>query len=280
MIKLLPNKKIAVFLLATKKEFEVGLVNQCIEAYLNKIPSAKYCIDFFIFFNQLHDEYESLNKFSFHHNVNSLIIHSYDYSLAEDVYVRTSREINSNVHAAKHPLGGSGGANLLFFESIFSLFNQKHENFLLIECDSRPIKDYWFDSLLNNIKDLQFLIFGSSYKGQQDLPLYESWTGHLNGIAIYKNSLHTNNLLQFAKKFIQSAVKNNINKFISFDVGIWLSAQTLTWKKYLKNNDINFNFLIDSEVISNYSLYADINLSESEILKRNPKTIILHQKWN
>lgn len=57
-------------------------------------------------------------------------------------------------------------------------------------------------------------------------------------------------------------------------------TQTLNWRNYLKNNNINFKPLIDSEVISNYSLYTDINLSESEILKRNPKTIILHQKWN
>jgi hypothetical protein len=275
------TNKIALVFLFTKSEYEKGFIKKCLDAFFENEISKFVSVDLFFFFNKgdksLFPDCFSLSK---HKNVHNCYFHSFNYSESLDIYCRSFDEFRRNPKAKTHVLGGSGGANLLFYDSFISLLNKNYENYLLLESDSKPVKNQWLDELLGDIKSKSFLIYGSTYKGIQKLPDFESWTGHLNGIAVYRNNQHLKHLLIESRKFIAYNVKHNINKFISFDVGIWMYTQTLNWINYLKNNNINFKPLIDSEVISNYSLYTDINLSESEILKRNPKTIILHQKWN
>jgi len=147
----------------------------------------------------------------------------------------------------------------------------------MIECDSRPLQNNWIDSLVNFV-DSSFCIAGSRYRGQQVISELESWSGHLNGVAIYKCSSETKYILTKAEELIKFHVKHNINKFINFDVGIHYFSQTRMFYKYFENK--NFTPLLNCNIISNYSLDSDMNFSIDEILEDYPNTIILHQKWN
>lgn len=275
------TNKLACVLLCTKKEYDVGLVKKCLDLYSSQHKDCFLSIDFFIYFNKgSTSDYSDLLLYEQFSNVNKVSLSSFEYTDDQDLYIRSPQQMKQLRVRNTHKLGGSGGANLLFYDSMISLMDQDYDNYLMIECDSRPLSSNWIDGILLAIDSTDFLVYGSSYKGSQALPNYECWTGHLNGVAVYKNNKHTKHLLLESRKLIEYHVTHNINKFISFDVGIWMYTQTLKWRNYTKNNNINFKPLIDSDIISNYSLYADINLSESEILNRNPKTIILHQKWN
>jgi len=274
------SNNIAIALLTTEKEYKDGSLIECLNYYFNDHVSKDISIDLFIYFNKGNDsQYPSIFNFSNHKNVNSLNVHYHHLSEHEDTYFRTPQSMRRIPKSRLHPLGGSGGPNLLCYKSMIRLMDSDYENILMVECDSRPIKKYWLDCLLPHL-DKDFLLLGSRNKGQQQLSPYETWSGHLNGIAVYKVSPHTKHLLDQSKKLIKHQVYHNINKFISFDVGIWLFTQTFEWYKYLSDHKINFETLIDSEVISNYSLYADITLNEEDILSKHPNTIILHQKWN
>lgn len=278
---MIKTNNLAIVLLATLQEYKAGLVTKCLDEYLNKSVSCKYTFDFFIFFNRPEiNNYSDLEDYKLHSNINNLFIINYNYSDAEDLYVRTPQEMRRNPSSKQHALGGSGGANLLFYDSMLHCFNLEYDNFMMIECDSRPIVNNWFDRLNNGITNKDFLIMGSRYKGYQTLPSYESWTGHLNGIAVYKNVEHTRHFLLKSRELIKYSVSHNINKFISFDVANWNYSQTLEWKNYLTKHNIYYQALVESELISNYSLYVDSKFSKEDILSRNPQTIILHQKWN
>lgn len=273
------SNNIALVLLTTQKEYNLGLSQKCLDCYLNKKFSKHYSIDIFIFLNKGKlDEYPDFHKYKVNENVNNIYIYSHEYSDQDDIYIRTPAEMRRSRNI--HKLGGSGGANLLFFDSFNLLLEKEYSNFLMIESDSRPLKQYWLDLINKNIKDQSFLILGSSYKGRQVLPEYECWTAHLNGIAIYKCSPHTKSLLNIARNLIAYHVKQNINKFISFDVGIWMAISTMKWHKYVLDHKITLNPLQYCDFISNYSLFSDIQLTKQQILKDHPKTIILHQKWN
>jgi hypothetical protein len=280
-VKATYTNELAVILLCTKKEYELGLVKKCLDRYFLNENGSIFSLDLFIYFNQGSiDDYADLLKYKSQPNINEIYIHSFNYTQEQDLYIRSPKHMKELRIKNSHFLGGSGGANLLFYDSLIPSMDQSYENYLMIESDSRPLSIDWVSKLMQAFRKTDFLVFGSTYKGSQLLPSYECWTGHLNGVAVYKKNEHTKHLLLESRQLIKYHVRHNINKFISFDVGIWMYTQTLNWRNYLKNNNINFKPLIDSEVISNYSLYTDINLSESEILKRNPKTIILHQKWN
>lgn len=275
-----PTNEIAIVLLCTKREYELGFFQKCLDSYFDNNCSRDHSVDLFLFFNTGNrNDYPLIDKYLLNKNINDIKFHSFNYSEAQDIYFRTPQEMRK-FNSKTHELGGSGGANLLFFDSMLSLIGLKYKNYLMIESDSRPIKSFWLDLFLRHYTFQDFLIFGSRYKGLQELPKYESWTGHLNGIAIYKNNNHLKHLLQEARSYIKYSVYHNINQFMSFDVAIWLFSKTLNFQNYLNSHRINYEVLVNSKVISNYSLFCDLNLSRSEILKRDPETIILHQKWN
>lgn len=275
------TKDLAVIFLCTENEYKSGFFEKCINKYLSNTVSEKYKFDFFLFFNRGNEsQYPLIDKCKKHPNINKVFFHNHSLSDDEDVYYRTQQQMRMARGKKIHPLGGSGGANLLFYRSFESLYSKKYKNYLMIESDSKPIKSFWFDGLMSSIHKKQFLIYGSTYKGSQQIPDYEWWTGHLNGIAIYKNNQHTQHLLIESEKLIKYYVRHNINKFISFDVAIWNFTHTLNWQRYIRKNKINYEYLYDSPEISNYSLTNDIPFSIEDILIRHPDTIILHQKWN
>lgn len=267
------TKTLAVVLVATRRELLQGDVRRCLDAYF-KTAKGTCKVDLKIFFNVGDEqEYEDLKRYEIYPSVNKVSIVSHNLSSLNDIYIRTPEEARArNVMPS---LGASAGANNLFFDSMIPLMEEDYENYLMIETDSRPLTSKWIEGITEYIKGKKFLIAGSQYKGTQRLSDYETWTGHLNGIAVYKKSKKLKWLLTETKKFIEYQVKEKKEIFLSFDVAIHLFLSTRKGLKYIRSK----NLLIDTPIITNMSLPCDADVDTSEVVEKYPKTIILHQKY-
>ncbi len=273
------TNKLSVVLLATQKEYDSGLVKKCLDRYFQTDASTDKSIDLFIFFNNGgKQKYIDLLEYKNCKNVNEVKIKSHNLQGVDDLYLRTPQELQTANLDKIPPLGGSNGANNLFFDSMIPLMQEDYRDFLMIECDTRPVQNNWIDGVIQYCNQNAFMIAGSTYKGKLQLPDFEFWTGHLNGVAIYRTSSNLSTFLQLSKRTIQHLVLNNQNHFVSFDVGMHHFAHTKIGRKYFNDRNIQQNNLIDSPIISNYSVPEDSELSIEDIKKEHPKTIILHKK--
>ena len=272
---------LSIVLLASKFEYDSGAVYECLNKYFKDICSVDKKIDLFIFFNNGDPEdYADLLGYKTHPNINDVFVLSCDLQGLDDLYARTPAELQKLNLKTLPTLGGSAGPNNLFFSSMNHLSDSNYRDLLMIECDTQPIADFWLDKIVNYCDNNKFMIAGSTYKGKQDLPMYEAWTGHLNGVAIYRNSSHLHMFFKLSKKTIAYKVANGKNHFISFDVGMHAFLGTQYGRKHFNNRDNQEYHLIDSPIISNYSLPIDSDTTINSVKKQYPQTIILHKKWN
>jgi len=271
--------QLSIVLLATQKEYQSGDVTACLDKYFKTNASVDKKIDLHIFFNKGEEsDYNDLLDYQNCENVNEVKIKSQKLQGIDDLYLRTPKELQAANLDKVPPLGGSNGANNLFFDSMIPLMQENYRDFLMIECDTFPITDYWIDRMIGYCDNHTFMIAGSTYKGKLKLPDFEFWTGHLNGVAIYRSSSNLSTFFELSKKTIQYLVSSNQNHFISFDVGMHHFAHTKIGRKYFNDRNIQQNNLIDSPIISNYSVPEDGELSIEDIKKEHPQTIILHKK--
>ena len=271
--------QLSIVLLATQKEYQSGYVTACLDKYFKTNASVDKKIDLHIFFNKGEEsDYNDLLDYQNCENVNEVKIKSHNLQGVDDLYLRTPQELQQ-ANLDKVPLlGGSNGANNLFFDSMIPLMQENYRDFLMIECDTFPITDYWIDRMIGYCDNHTFMIAGSTYKGKLKLPDFEFWTGHLNGVAIYRASSNLSTFFELSKKTIQYLVSSNQNHFVSFDVGMHHFAHTKIGRKYFNDRNIQQNNLIDSPIISNYSLPQDTECSIEDIKKEHQQTIILHKK--
>ena len=273
------TNKLSVVLLATQKEYDSGLVKKCLDRYFQTDASTDKSIDLFIFLNNGGEQkYIDLLEYKNCKNVNEVYIKPHDLQGIDDLYLRTPQELQQANLDKVPPLGGSNGANNLFFDSMIPLMREHYRDFLMIECDTFPIADYWIDRMIGYCDNHTFMIAGSTYKGKQKLPIFEAWTGHLNGVAIYRRSDALADFFRLSKKTIAYKVINNKNHFISFDVGMHAFLGTLNGRKYFNNPSLPHNYLIDCPIISNFSLPVDAGTTIESVKKQYPQTIILHKK--
>ena len=273
------SNKLCLVLLATSKEYRSGEVHKCLDSYFSSEASQGHSIDVKIFFNNGDlSNYSDLLKYEKNKNINKVIIKSLKIEGMDDLYCRTPQELK-NLQNIKIPLlGGSAGPNNLFFNSMIPLMGEPYRDYLMIECDTLPIKNYWADKVIEYCSNSSFMIAGSMYTGKHQLPSFDSWTGHLNGVAIYRRSENLKSFLSLSRKTIINKVASNKNYFVSFDVGMHNFLGTLNGRKYFNNPDLPDNMLIDSPIISNFSLPIDTATSIKSVKEQYPQTIILHQK--
>ena len=273
------STKLAVVLLNTKREYVAGHTHKCLDAFFKTRASLDKKIDLLIYFNQGDtSEYNDLLEYKNCANVNDVKIHSHELSDLDDLYARTPKELEE-INLPKVPaLGGSAGPNNLFINTMTSLVGSEYRDLLMLEPDTQPIQDYWIDKISEYCDSEKFLIAGSCYRGNQDLYTFGEWTGHLNGVAIYRNSAMLGLLFKYSKSLIKHEVGLCNNNFISFDVAMHTFACTLSGRKHFNNRDLPHNQLIDCPVISNYSLPQDADTTIESVKKEYPKTIILHKK--
>lgn len=271
------TKKMAVVLVATKRELENGDVRKCLDNYF-KTEKGTFKIDLKIYFNIGDEqEYQDLKRYEMYPSVNKVTIKSHRLSSIDDLYIRTPEQAKNRNVIPK--LGASAGANNLFFDTMIPLMEDKYEYYLMIETDSRPLIQEWIEGIMKYADKESFLIAGSHYKGTQELTEYESWTGHLNGIAIYKKSKKLQWLLRKTKRFIAYQVVHKNEIFLSFDVAMHLYISTIKGLKYFRNIKTPWNKLMDTPIITNMSLPCDKEIDTNEVVDKYPATIILHQKY-
>lgn len=268
---------LVVALVTTTKEYESGQVKKCLDQYFRTKGSVDKKIDLHIFFNKP-IECNDLLEYELCENINEVKIIHHNFNELDDLYAKNPQELLKLKLPKLPKLGGSAGANNLFFDSMIPLCESNYDQCLMIETDSKPIKENWIDKIIEYSENNKFLIGGSLYKGNQTLYTFGSWTGHINGVAIYKLNVAQKALLSNSKKLIETEVALNGAQFISFDCAIHQYTCTLDGTRFFRRRNAQDYHVIDTPIISNLSLDHDKSIPEEEILKKYPQTIILHQK--
>jgi hypothetical protein len=294
---------LAVALFTTKKEYDGGQVHSMMNNYIKQMPSNNFCFDWYIVFDQGDEsDYKDLLNYSAHKNLQNIFIHSLEIPDKDNVYSREYKEkilIKEFKEMGMPKLGTTSGPNLLFFEGMSLLKKENIKNILLLETDTRPLQDLWYDKLLDFSQNNNFLIAGSTYKGKLKIKSNVPWKDHLNGVAIYRNCEKMHDLITLARKHIEDYIHTSsvvikyspethicpgalkecgITKImlsINYDIAI---NQVSKKEDYIKNNDPSL--LKDTEIFTNISLPIDESTTEQEILNVHPNTVILHQKYS
>ena len=184
------TNEICVFFLTTINEYKKGDLVKSLNYYLSNCES-KYKFDIILVFDTTNGIKQSYsNEFSKieskYKNVRNIFILSNQLEEDENFY---DMSLLNKVDLDKYPMGASHGINLHFYMTLDKLLNLDYRAFLLLESDTKPLKSDWFDVILSYTKNNDFLIAGSLYKGvDKDTILKSYFGGHLNGVAIYKNS--------------------------------------------------------------------------------------------
>lgn len=277
---MIKTKKLAIFLICTKNELINDRVQKCLDKFFNSKTSKKYCVDLHLSFNQFDKCFEKqLLKLNLHENIHNVYIHDHQLTGQHDYYYPDIKDVPKDVLNNLSLMGLSSGPNNLFFLSLHLFFQTKYRDILILECDTKPIRDYWLDKIINFCDKNEFMIAGSLYKGKQKLDIYAEWTGHLNGVAIYRRSKHFEEFSNECIKLIQHQIAHGQTPFLTFDCALYKLYSTLYGQS-------NYNYTSKSHqmkicpLISNYSIKSDSNISVNEILEEHPETVILHQKLN
>ena len=268
------TKVLAIAYACTKREFDSGELQESIERYISRKSSKNYSFDLFIIVDQGYKEhYAALLDLESDRNINKVIIHSLHLPDEENIYLKSKHSLKLFKESGEPELGLSSGPNNLFFGAMNFLSDKDYDNYLLLETDTRPVKYFWFDSLYKYCVKNDFLIAGSQYKGDLEIPDGAEWKDHLNGVAIYKNCEKLKNLLSGAKSEIVRRVKEGDNDFfVNYDIAIYYHIQSSEFNKK------DYKGVIDTDIIVNISLGLDKDIKEQDILTKHRKTIILHQK--
>ncbi|NDG52824.1 MAG: hypothetical protein EBY39_07360 [Flavobacteriia bacterium] len=265
--------KLAVFSPCTHKEYLQGIQDDTIQKFLDFIPSEKYSFDFIFTFNRWkdEDEYEDLKIYEQHPNINSVKIFNLDIPRKQDVY----RDIFKG-HVKPEPippLGGSSGPNISFYNSFKLLLGGQYENFLMIENDSFPIQNFWFDKCFKYCEENDFVIAGSKYKGHQKWHYILDYKDHMNGVALYKNCDKLKTLLLESEKYHKTQINEN-EWFLNFDIAIDRFRKSKNGADLIKGED----WFKDINLIFNCSDPNDWYIKNEQILEAQKETVIVHQK--
>ena len=265
------QNELCVFFVITEREIEDGEFENCIFDYLDNAPSKTYTSDFYIFVNKLSSRAKvdklsriiETNRF-----VRSITFVNLDLSQEIDCFWYPWSFSQKIKPKEKPVLGYTSGANILFYEAIETMLESHYKDFLMLECDTKPMRKNWFDVIYRYCQNHSFEIAGSTYKGIAEWHAESEYKEHINGVAIYRNSSKNRALIKASKKIVERECKNL--DYLNFDVANLIAKKESKRKKpfILRNTDI----------IVNISDPVDQHQTKEEILKKNPRAVIVHQK--
>ena len=271
------TNEICVFFLTTLNEYYNGTLKEAVESF-SKNCNSKYKFDLMIYFDRKPTDADDINNFlrtiEFKYkNINKT---KFSFSVIPEHQNFYNWSIRNEISLNDFPMGASHGVNEHFYMTLNSLFDLDYNNFLLLEADTMPMCDNWFDVALQFTRNnTDFLIAGSKYKGKnREWVEKQYWGGHLNGVAIYKNCEELKFDLEESKKFLIKLIKENpelYNNFMNYDVAIYL------YYKETCENDIE-DYLYDTDFITNISDNSNKDVEIEDVLKEFPHTRILHRK--
>lgn len=271
---------LCVFFLTTLKEYESGELRRAINYFLENTTNCKYKFDLYIFLDTFPNKrvrkiYNELGRFHKHENVNQVKTICNHIPGHLNLYMRS---LESKIDLSELELGRSNGVNYHFYITLYFLLETKYKNFMLLETDTQPLTNTWFDVIHDYAINNDFCIAGSTYKGsQREFVSQTYYSGHLNGVGLYKNKKETLVLLKKSEKFIKNELlydsqKRSNNKkykeFMNYDVAIYLYAE--------KQNILNY--LKDTPYFTNISTFCDRHITITKVLKEFPDTQIVHRK--
>lgn len=266
------SNTLCVFYICTIREILSGDLGESLGEFLETHPSEKKSFDIYVFVNNF-DEKKLVSKLEVFKksinnkkNCNSLSIINCNIEKDEDLfwYPWVRKRLPDNIP----DLGYTSGANLLFYKAMEKMFESKHKYFLMLECDTRPLGNLWFDACEDFCIKNEFNIAGSKYKGQVESHYQSPYKEHLNGVAIYKNSLATKKAILNSKKYIKNNLHNNYG-YLNFDIALHLVTKDLDEKHFIS---------LDTDFILNISDPRDFVISSEDILNQYSNGKILHQK--
>lgn len=271
------TNEICVFFLTTLNEYYNGTLKEAVESF-SKNCNSKYKFDLMIYFDRKPTDADDINNFlrtiEFKYkNINKT---KFSFSVIPEHQNFYDWNMRNKISLNDFPMGASHGVNEHFYMTLNSLFDLDYNNFLLLEADTMPMCDNWFDVALQFTRNnTDFLIAGSKYKGKnREWVEKQYWGGHLNGVAIYKNCEELKFDLEESKKFLIKLIKENpelYNNFMNYDVAIYL------YYKETCENDIE-DYLYDTDFITNISDNSNKDVEIEDVLKEFPHTRILHRK--
>lgn len=277
------SKKLEIVIVVTKGEIERGDLARCLNHFFK--DDSAYKVRIFTDKEVVIQPHKSLD-----------IVHTViGISDFDNIYKRTPAELSLMTLKDIPPLGGSSGPNNLFFGAFKHLVKEKSDGFLVLETDTQPMVDDWYSRLKNIFNSTEFLILGSTYKGSQEMPLYQDWTGHLNGVGIFTNNKHLKFLMEHTEKLIREKIRVNKNHFhsetsiqlmslkhafyVSYDVGMHLLKHTLIGQREFCDPNNPHGHFVDSDYFINASTPTDQSKSLEYFKEKHPKGIILHKKY-
>lgn len=274
------QKTLCMFYIFTKEEFNSGLLQKSFTSFFNLLPSLSYKVDVFLFSDIKVNEDELIKSLlsNIKHSefINQIKYISLNIPLEDNVYIRS---IDNREDYKVPKLGLSSGPNHMFFQSFSILKQTNYHNFILLEPDSVCLKSYWLDTLIDSCIKKDFLIQGGNYSGLNPNNYDAYYSKHINGLAIYKNHNSLHFLISASLDLIKDSVKSNfiitpdqkkqqINKHLSFDVALFLIFnQRKCLSKYMTSDLFSIKTDIEDYVVT-----------KTEVLSKNPKAVILHQK--
>lgn len=274
------TNELCIIYIITLSEYEDGSLHQNVNYYLNNINS-KYKFDLLFYFDEFPQEnsykfMRKLSKFEKFKNINKVHVINNNIIEEDNFYDDSTK---GKIDLERFPLGYAHGINLHFYTSIYDLFNREYEHFMMLETDTKPLHDNWYDVLLNYCKHNDFVIAGSKYKGETRHKVFKEFYGghHINGVALYKNNETTKKVITSSEQFlINCLIKDSqkarrhkkCNGTMNYDVAIYL---------YAKNKKI-LHLLKDTDIIANVSLEIDKDLSLNDIIKEYPNIAVIHKK--
>lgn len=276
-----PTKKLGVVLLATYAEFKDGLVDACLRDFFAENCSTN-SIPVHLYFNRgAIEEYERLYEWGKLPTICDFKITVLDIPEHEDIYFKCPADFEVSGINSIPELGGSSGPNTLFFDSMLSIAESGSpcRDILMLECDTRPIADGWIDRIIDYCDNNTFMIAGSLYRGEDGIDDMSYWSGHLNGVALYRFwGSPIDFFLKNSRELIKYQIAHTDNKYMSFDVGMHTYRCSRGGIDGFFDPDRPQNHIINCPVISNYSRASDVSITESDIKEEYPDTVILHQK--
>ena len=265
------TNRVLLMLVTTLKEFESGFITNTLNRYMLN-NNSDYIFDILVTVDNSSDEMEQHIKQLNNQlpRVGNIMLHSIDMSEQENVYYRSWKDGSTEKPETMPRLGYSTGPNALFFESMKHASTLPYDNVLLIETDTAPVNAEWFDICYNYTYSNDFLIAGSTYKGNLNKTDADSWHANfLNGVGIYKNDPILHHVLRGTEQLLnQLMIDGHFSGFMNYDVAIGYYMQVTHHEKH--------HMYTDTDIFTNVSLDNDID--PELVLQQHPDTCIMHHK--
>ena len=271
MLELKKQKNLCIFFVITEREIEDGEFESCIFRYLDFNPTQNHSVDFFVFINKISstEKIEKMSKIIESSNfVDKITFINLNLSQELDCFWYPWSFSQKIKPKEKPKLGYTSGANVLFYDAIEYMLETDYKDFLMLECDTKPVRRNWFDVVYNYCKRHRFEIAGSTYKGISESHTDSEYKDHINGVAIYRNSKKTKELIAKSKKIVERECGNT--DYLNFDVANLIAK--------MEEDDSKKFSLRDTEIIVNISDPVDQNTTDDEIRENFNKAVIAHQK--